>query len=103
MHGKLTLDQTLPSKRRHGSEKNISSSYGATDHAPQASVVEAALGVRELLKIPVIRSLCASGFALSFIGTAFDVIFVLFCYSPIDAGGLNFTVRHLRCPMSFRF
>ena len=27
--------------------------------------------------------------------TAFDVVFVLFCYSPIQAGGLAFTVRRL--------
>lgn len=46
-----------------------------------------------LLSRPVIRDLCTSGCALSFVGTAFDVVFVLFCYSPVQSGGLSFSVR----------
>jgi hypothetical protein len=34
-----------------------------------------------------------SGFALAFVSAAFDAVFVLFAYTPIDAGGLAFTVR----------
>lgn len=45
-----------------------------------------------LLRLPVIRALCFSGCALSFVGSAFDVVFVLFCYSPIQMGGLSFSV-----------
>jgi hypothetical protein len=48
---------------------------------------------RELFSVPIIRALCLSGCALSFISTSFDVVFVLFCFSPIDLGGLGFSVR----------
>ena len=48
--------------------------------------------MRDLLAIPVIRDLCATGCALSFLATAFDVVFVLYCYTPISSGGLSFSV-----------
>lgn len=48
---------------------------------------------RELFCVPIIRAICLSGCALSFISTSFDVVFVLFCFSPIDLGGLGFSVR----------
>jgi len=38
--------------------------------------------------MPVIRALCGSGFALSFVSGGFDVIFVLYCYSAVKDGGL---------------
>ncbi|KAF9061692.1 MFS general substrate transporter [Rhodocollybia butyracea] len=47
--------------------------------------------LRELLSIPVIRALSISAFALEFNSTAFDVLFVLFCYTPILNGGLGFS------------
>lgn len=52
--------------------------------------------LRQLLSLPIIQALATSGFALSFLGTAFDVVFVLFCYSPIHSGGLSFSVSWLR-------
>lgn len=48
---------------------------------------------RELFCVPIIRAICLSGCALSFISTSFDVVFVLFCFSPVDLGGLGFSVR----------
>ncbi|KAL0947403.1 hypothetical protein HGRIS_013516 [Hohenbuehelia grisea] len=48
-----------------------------------------------LLKLPVIRALCLSGCALSFIGTAFDVVFVLFCYSAVESGGLALSASQI--------
>ena len=48
--------------------------------------------VRQLLAIPIVHALCVSAFALSFLSAAFDVLFVLFCYSPILSGGLAFSV-----------
>jgi len=51
------------------------------------------VGMFALLAIPTVRALTASGFALSFLAGAFDVVFVLFCYSPISTGGLGFPVR----------
>lgn len=50
--------------------------------------------VRQLLSIPIIRSLCISGASLCFTATAFDSVFVLFCYTPISDGGLDFSVRY---------
>lgn len=50
-------------------------------------------GVRDLLAIPVLRSLSISGASLCFTATAFDSVFVLFCYTPIQDGGLDFSVR----------
>lgn len=45
-----------------------------------------------LLRIPIIRTLCASGCCLGFVATAFDVVFVLFSFSPINHGGLGLSV-----------
>lgn len=51
--------------------------------------------ISSLLKLPVIRVLCHSGAALAFITTAFDVVFVLFCYSPVATGGLGFSAAQI--------
>lgn len=51
--------------------------------------------LRQLMSVPMIRALCASGCALSFFSTAFDVVFVLFCYSPISEGGLAFSISQI--------
>ena len=51
------------------------------------------ISVFYLLRNPVIRALCVSGTALCFTATAFDAVFVLFCYTPIQLGGLDFSVR----------
>ncbi|KAF8905966.1 major facilitator superfamily domain-containing protein, partial [Gymnopilus junonius] len=66
-------------------------------HVDYGSVVNDSTGpvthnynIKQLLQAPIIRALCASGFALSFMSTAFDVLFVLFCFSPVKAGGLAF-------------
>ncbi|TFK55183.1 MFS general substrate transporter [Heliocybe sulcata] len=50
-----------------------------------------ALSTQAILSIPIIRAICTSGFALSFVETAFGVVFVLVCYSPISSGGLEFS------------
>jgi len=53
----------------------------------------APLSARQLLAIPFLQSLIISAFALAFIATAFDTVFVLFAYTPIEVGGLGFSVR----------
>ncbi|KAJ3902649.1 major facilitator superfamily domain-containing protein [Lentinula edodes] len=70
-------DITLRKKTRNGSQDSF-----IDDHEPT---------LRELLSIPIIRALSISAFALNFNGTAFDVLFVLFCYTPIKDGGLAFS------------
>ena len=43
--------------------------------------------------MPALRALALSGALLCFTATAFDAIFVLFCYTAVPRGGLGFTVR----------
>lgn len=45
-----------------------------------------------LLQHAVLRRLALSGALLCFTATAFDALFVLFCYTPVQLGGLSFTV-----------
>ncbi|KAF5391823.1 hypothetical protein D9757_001794 [Collybiopsis confluens] len=47
------------------------------------------LSTRELFADRMMKCLCISASFLSFISTAFDVIFVLFCYTPVGKGGLG--------------
>jgi hypothetical protein len=54
--------------------------------------------MRSLLSIAIIRALCLSGMALAFLNTGFDVVFVLFCYSPVRLGGLALDVRDFLPP-----
>jgi hypothetical protein len=51
-------------------------------------------GMKALLSKPVIRSICASGFALSFLTEGFEVVFVLYCFSAVEDGGLGLPVRY---------
>ncbi|KAF5391871.1 hypothetical protein D9757_001790 [Collybiopsis confluens] len=93
------LEETLPSQHRYGKETKHAQSAGtqaATFTPPSA---------RELLSYPilrslfvmlrffvedVLRSLSVSGMALELNQTSFGVLFVLYCYTPIGAGGLAF-------------
>ncbi|KAI0688763.1 MFS general substrate transporter [Cytidiella melzeri] len=45
--------------------------------------------VKSLLALPVIRALCASQLALGFLASAFNNLFVLMAFSPIEHGGLS--------------
>jgi hypothetical protein len=51
-----------------------------------------------LLSKSVIRALCGSGFALSFLAGSFEVVFVLYCYSAVEDGGLGLPVSHSSSP-----
>ncbi|KAF9061696.1 major facilitator superfamily domain-containing protein [Rhodocollybia butyracea] len=72
----LFLEETLHKQR----SDSTSGSNAIDDHEPT---------LRELFSIPIIRALGISAFALNFNGTGFDVVFVLFCYTPIMDGGLG--------------
>ncbi|KAJ6547074.1 major facilitator superfamily domain-containing protein [Mycena capillaripes] len=78
----LYLEETLPSKRNGPSADNV-------------KLQSPPLGAMDILAIPMMRALTVSAFALGFIGTAFDVVFVLFCYTPIERGGLSFSVNQI--------
>ncbi|KAG1736727.1 major facilitator superfamily domain-containing protein [Suillus lakei] len=91
----LQLKATLPSKRngkKSGSPTAGTNGDGATT-AP--ALPEKPLSVSKLLSIPIISALAFSGFMLSYLGTSFDVVFVLFCYSPIESGGLAFSASQI--------
>ncbi|KAI0094018.1 MFS general substrate transporter [Irpex rosettiformis] len=91
--GIFFFKETLPAKQRRRNDSISSPSSPTFDNIPEKS--PQSYGVKDLLAIPVIRALCISGMALSGINTAFDVIFVLYCYSPILTGGLAFTAAEI--------
>ncbi|KAI0811272.1 MFS general substrate transporter [Irpex lacteus] len=91
--GIFFLEETLPSKKRRRNDSISSPSSPTFDSLSEKS--PQSYGIKDLLAIPVIRALCLSGLALSGINTAFDVIFVLYCYSPIRTGGLAFTATEI--------
>ena len=72
-------------EKQHKKAKSYGSVPAATTAAP--------LSARQLFAIPFLQSLIISGFALSFVSTAFDTVFVLFAYTPVEVGGLGFSVR----------
>jgi hypothetical protein len=83
--------QTLPSKRRKYSNDKSQANDSGDDLQKMIQPAEPP-SMRELLALPVIRSLTLSGSALAFVQTSYDVVFVLFAYTPIQIGGLAFTV-----------
>jgi hypothetical protein len=62
------------------------------DSAQQPCNVSEPHGFKALLSKPVIRALCGSGFALAFLAGGFEVVFVLYCYSAVENGGLGLPV-----------
>jgi len=88
------LEETLPSKRHKGDYvpmRQVGSEHRSVDpeKPPQPA------SIRSLLSIPLVKALCLSGFALAFLNTGFDVTFVLFSYSAINRGGLNFETHQI--------
>ena len=81
--------QTLPPKGNETlKQPEEVISYGSMSAPPATTPLSA----WQLLTIPSLRSLIISGFALAFVSTAFETVFVLFAYTPIKAGGLGFNV-----------
>ncbi|KAJ3980440.1 major facilitator superfamily domain-containing protein [Lentinula detonsa] len=86
------LDESLPSRRRPITQNGVEPHANSTSESelsddPSFPKLPSA---RTLLSIPIIRALSLSGFALEMNGTSFVVLFVLFCYTPIEQGGLAF-------------
>ncbi|KAL5511682.1 hypothetical protein ACEPAH_4900 [Sanghuangporus vaninii] len=95
--GYICLRETLKTNiHKVQLKREYSISYGLSEHSDRTeNEHHLSPCASKLLQIPVIRALCISGCALSFVGTAFDVVFVLFCYSPIKSGGLSFSVSQI--------
>lgn len=83
--------ETHPATIAHNAQVHRSRVTLLVAHDPNVTVPE--LSMRQLFAIPIIGALCLSGCALCFVATAFDAVFVLFCYTPIESGGLSFNVR----------
>lgn len=56
---------------------------------------DVALTASELLANPIIYALSTSGFALSFLASGFEVLYVLVCYTDIQNGGLGLSVSYI--------
>ncbi|KAI6043087.1 major facilitator superfamily domain-containing protein [Pisolithus marmoratus] len=86
------LEETLPSKCRRNTEKKFSSlgSSGPSFDDGSPMLEHRSMSLKEVLAYPAISALVTSGFSLSFLATSFDVVFVLFCYSAVQSGGLAF-------------
>ncbi|KAL1758831.1 major facilitator superfamily domain-containing protein [Schizophyllum commune] len=82
--GWFSLEETLPTKRKMNMSRCDSPS-------PERSEAPRLPSTWTLMQIPAVRALSISGFVLSFICTAFDVMFVLFCYSSVEHGGIHFS------------
>ncbi|KAF8636621.1 hypothetical protein AX17_003431 [Amanita inopinata Kibby_2008] len=89
------LDETLPGKRQPSVEISYGTLSKNLEPPVTASESTRVLTIYELFSIPIIRDLSISGCALCFIATAYDVVFVLFCYTPILSGGLGFSAAQI--------
>ncbi|KAJ6579953.1 major facilitator superfamily domain-containing protein [Mycena vulgaris] len=58
------------------------------------------MGILELLSIPNIGILSASSSALAFSDVGFSVVWALFCFTPIETGGLGFSATQIGYTLS---
>ena len=74
-------NQTHPDIKLHPRQSTAVSSSSTDQSRPT---------VGGLLRIPLIRALFLSGFFLCYLFTAYDVLLVLFAFTPVSLGGLGF-------------
>ncbi|KAE9406760.1 MFS general substrate transporter [Gymnopus androsaceus JB14] len=91
------MNESLPSKRFSAEKSQTPTNSGSIDNdspvAPPSAI--------ELLSFPIIRALSLSGCALEINGSSFAVLFVLFCYTPIQNGGLAFPPSTIGYSLAF--
>ncbi|KAF9791178.1 MFS general substrate transporter [Thelephora terrestris] len=91
------LEETRPSEGKKTQKlPHEAKSYGSIP----AALTAAPLAPLQLFAIPSLRWLIISGFALAFVSSAFDTVFVLFAYTPIDVGGLSFDASQIGYALS---
>ncbi|KAJ4467456.1 major facilitator superfamily domain-containing protein [Lentinula edodes] len=96
------LGETLSTKRRFSVEKDYDHISCTPEHNTDChDAIPVSPSARELLSFPIIRALSLSGFALEANGTSFGVLYVLFCYSPIQSGGLAFPPSTIGYSLAF--
>ena len=103
------LESPLEDRTRTGpGTPSTSSSFSGT-HEEESPSAESSIGTNtsvspsamELLKHLPLQRVIASSFILTILGTSFDVVFSLLCYTPIHLGGLSRTVCSLSCPVCY--
>ncbi|KAF9567594.1 MFS general substrate transporter [Agrocybe pediades] len=92
------LEETL--QPRETKQLMAPRAYGSTRSETHSTASRRHISFRKLFNIPIIQALCYSGCALSFMSTAFEVIFVQFCFSPVSAGGLGFPAAKIGFALS---
>ncbi|KIM87578.1 hypothetical protein PILCRDRAFT_815139 [Piloderma croceum F 1598] len=107
--GFFYLEETLPSKRSVKVEKPqflsraasaSSTLYGTMEPSELSRKLSEPHSFTSLLSKSVIRALCGSGFALNFLAGGFEVVFVLYCYSAIEDGGLGLPTEQIGYSLS---
>ncbi|KZP18280.1 MFS general substrate transporter [Athelia psychrophila] len=106
--GFLLLKETLPGKRpcevskAHYTQRLSSSisftSAASWDEADANEETHAQLephSFHQILSNPAILALSGSGFALNLLSRGFEIILVLYSFSPIKDGGLSFTTQRI--------
>ncbi|EIN05792.1 MFS general substrate transporter [Punctularia strigosozonata HHB-11173 SS5] len=97
--GSLILKETLPAKRSAEHKQSLDAVESSIVDAPDPEVlfVEARADAlqppttRELLTHPPLRAVLIAGVVMAFLASAFNAVFVLFCYTPVRIGGLGFS------------
>jgi len=106
------LENLREDRTRTGSGTSATSSsfsgtlLGDDEETPSAKPVESSIATPspsalELLRHLPLQRVITSSFILSILGTSYDVVFSLLCYTPIHLGGLSRTVRSLSCPVRY--
>ncbi|KIM77976.1 hypothetical protein PILCRDRAFT_794993 [Piloderma croceum F 1598] len=82
---------------RHITPANAGSStlYGTMEPSELSRKLSEPHSFTSLLSKSVIRALCGSGFALNFLAGGFEVVFILYCYSAIEDGGLGLSTEKI--------
>ncbi|KAG6336070.1 hypothetical protein ID866_3017 [Astraeus odoratus] len=95
--GYVFLEETLPSKQKRNNEQlRPSNAHEETYSKPGVPAAgKGCMRVQDLMALPAIHSLVTSAFALNFLYISFQVVFVLFCYSPVQSGGLAFSAEEI--------
>lgn len=89
--------QTLYTKRKgYPTDSSAPTAYGTMARSHRTNTLCDNPSISQMLAIPIIRALCLSSCALSFVSTSFEVVFVLFCFLPIESGGLSMSVSDWR-------
>ncbi|KZP26895.1 MFS general substrate transporter, partial [Athelia psychrophila] len=93
--GYFMLRETLPRKVR--ANRKLSATP-VLETQPYVHVES--LGIRELLSDPAIFAISTSNFGLSFLTMGFEVVFVLYSYTPVPLGGLGFPAKQIGYALS---